>query len=159
MKTALYDILFVCKGNICRSPVAESVFLQHRDAAGLADAIFVDSAGTHGYHIGELPDSRTRKNSESHGIIMQQRARQFQIEDFKTFDCILVMDQENYDALLNRYPEQTKAKVRMYAEFHPDAKVTEIPDPYYGVAADFEKVFTLCSEATPHILHYIQKQL
>lgn len=159
MNSAQYRILFVCKGNICRSPVAESVFIEHRDRAGLTHQIEVDSAGTHNYHIGELPDPRTRKNAESHGIRMTQRARQFRHEDFQVFDCILVMDQENYDALLQRYPEETQMKVKMYAAFHPDAVVTEIPDPYYGSALDFEKVYSLCVETSPHILQHIQHQL
>ena len=159
MNSAQYRILFVCKGNICRSPVAESVFIEHRDKAGLTHQIEVDSAGTHNYHVGELPDARTRKNAESHGLRMQQRARQFRVEDFQTFDCILVMDQENYDVLLHRYPEETRAKVKMYAAFHPDENVTEIPDPYYGTTSDFEKVYSLCLETSPHILQHIQIQL
>lgn len=132
-------LLFVCLGNICRSPLAEGVML-HLKAQHQLDNIEVDSAGTAGYHIGEAPDKRTVLNAKKNGIdISSLRARQFSKQDFEHFDQIYVMDKNNLHHVLRLAEKEShKNKVQLFLD--GDA---EVPDPYYGTSLDFEKVFWL----------------
>lgn len=152
-------ILFVCLGNICRSPTAEAVFraVAARDAPELA--IEVDSAGTAGYHIGEPPDLRMRQAASRRGYDMSPlRARIVEPRDFEEFDLILAMDRENLSVLHHRAPAHTRDRLRLFLEFVPDAAVTEVPDPYYGGPNGFEEVLDLVEEATRGLLQHLRQR-
>jgi low molecular weight protein-tyrosine phosphatase len=152
-------ILFVCLGNICRSPTAEGVFraIAARDAPELA--IEVDSAGTAGYHIGEPPDARTRQAALRRGYDLSAlRARIVEPRDFENFDLILAMDRENLNVLRHRAPVHAHERVRLFLEFAPDATVTEVPDPYYGGPNGFEEVLDLVEAATHGLLQHLRQR-
>src|ERR1700749_48631 len=137
-------ILFVCLGNICRSPTAEIVFrgFLSREAPDLR--VEVDSAGTAGYHVGSPPDSRTRQAALRRGYDMTAlRARMVEPEDFSRFDLILAMDRQNLDTLHERAPAAARERIRLFLEFAHEAGATEVPDPYYGGANGFEEVLDL----------------
>jgi protein-tyrosine phosphatase len=136
-------ILFVCLGNICRSPLAEGIMLHLVKQHGLS--IQVDSAGTANYHIGEAPDRRTIQNAMNHGVnLTSLRARQFVKEDFESFDHIYVMDQNNYKTVLALCSSaEYKTKVDLFLNITSSGEQSEVPDPYYGSEKDFEKVFQL----------------
>jgi protein-tyrosine phosphatase len=153
-------ILFVCLGNICRSPTAEGVFraVVARDAPELT--IEVDSAGTAGYHIGEPPDPRTRQAASRRGYDLSPlRARIVEPGDFESFDLILAMDRENLTALHHRAPPHTRERVRLFLEFAPSATVTEVPDPYYGGPNGFEEVLDLVEQASQGLLQHLRDRI
>jgi protein-tyrosine phosphatase len=141
-------ILFVCLGNICRSPTAEGV-LRHLAAKEAPELDFeVDSAGTGDYHIGTAPDARSQRAAQRRGIDLSGlRARQVVAADFQRFDLILAMDRENLRELKAMQPKASKAKVRLFLEYAPEARVVEVPDPYFGGEADFERVLDLTTAA------------
>ena len=152
-------ILFVCLGNICRSPTAEVVFraVAAREAPELM--IEVDSAGTAGYHIGEPPDLRTRQAATRRGYDMSLlRARIVEPRDFEDFDFILAMDRENLKVLNHRAPVHARERVRLFLEFAPDAATTEVPDPYYGGPNGFEEVLDLVEAATQGLLQHLRQR-
>ncbi len=152
-------ILFVCLGNICRSPTAEAVFraVAAREAPELT--IEVDSAGTAGYHIGEPPDLRTRQAASRRGYDMSPlRARIVEPRDFEDFDLILAMDRENLSVLQHRAPAHTRNRLRLFLEFAPESAVTEVPDPYYGGPNGFEEVLDLVEEATRGLLEHLRQR-
>lgn len=137
-------ILMVCLGNICRSPLAEGIM-----RAKLSKDFIVDSAGTGGWHAGELPDKRSISTAKNRGLdITSQRARQFKISDFNTFDYIYVMDNSNYKDVMALAPnEEVKSKVKLILnELFPNENV-DVPDPYYGGQDGFENVFDMLNEA------------
>jgi protein-tyrosine phosphatase len=139
----MQKVLFVCLGNICRSPLAEGIMLHLKQKNNLA--FHVDSAGTAGYHIGEAPDGRTIANARKNGVDLSSlRARQFDPSDFDDFDHIFAMDKNNYKNILKlaRNEEHTN-KVKLFLEYAHDKKGLEVPDPYYGTESDFEHVFRL----------------
>lgn len=140
-------ILFVCLGNICRSPLAEGVLRHLLKETPLQWT--VDSAGTANYHVGEKPDSRTIKNAASHGVDLETlRARQFQTSDFDKFDLIYAMDKNNHRRLLSLAgSESDKAKVKLFLRDTLAGNFDEVPDPYYGGPEDFEAVFQLVNSA------------
>ena len=141
------NILFVCMGNICRSPTAEGVMRQHLEQAGLAERITVDSAGTHNYHPGKEPDARSQKHAAQRGYdLAPLRARQVTDEDFERFDLILTMDWDNQALTEAMCPPQHLKKVRRLAEFFRQHSDTVVPDPYYGEAAEFERVLDLVED-------------
>jgi protein-tyrosine phosphatase len=152
-------ILFVCLGNICRSPTAEGVFraIAARDAPELQ--LEVDSAGTAGYHIGEPPDARTRQAASRRGYDLSPlRARIVEPGDFETFDLILAMDRENLSVLQHRAPAHARDRVRLFLEFAPEATVKEVPDPYYGGPNGFEEVLDLVEAATHGLLQHLRQR-
>jgi protein-tyrosine phosphatase len=152
-------ILFVCLGNICRSPTAEAVFrtVAAREAPELM--IEVDSAGTARYHVGEPPDLRTRQAASRRGYDMSSlKARIVEPRDFEDFDFILAMDRENLKVLNHRAPVQARARVRLFLEFVPDAATTEVPDPYYGGSSGFEDVLDLIEAAARGLLRRLREQ-
>jgi protein-tyrosine phosphatase len=152
-------ILFVCLGNICRSPTAEAVFrvVAAREAPELM--IEVDSAGTAGYHVGEPPDLRTRQAASRRGYDMSPlRARIVEPRDFEDFDLILAMDSENLKVLNHRAPVHTRDRVHLFLEFAPDAATTEVPDPYYGGPNGFEEVLDLVEAATQGLLQHLRQR-
>jgi protein-tyrosine phosphatase len=152
-------ILFVCLGNICRSPTAEAVFraIAAREAPELA--IEVDSAGTAGYHVGEPPDARTLEAASRRGYDLSPlRARVVEPRDFEEFDLILAMDRSNLKILHRRAPEHARERVRLFLEFAPDAAVAEVPDPYYGGPNGFEEVLDLVEAAAQGLLRHLRER-
>jgi len=152
-------ILFVCLGNICRSPTAEGVFraLAAREAPELQ--IEVDSAGTAGYHVGAAPDARTRQAASRRGYDLESlRARVVEPRDFDDFDLILAMDRENLQVLSRRAPANRRDRVRLFLEFAPEAAVTEVPDPYYGGPNGFEEVLDLVEAASLGLLQHLRQR-
>ena len=154
MKTI--KVLFVCMGNICRSPTAHGVFQQLVDNAGLADSIQVDSAGTIAYHVGEPPDPRAAKTALTHGVdISSQRARQVTKDDYTTQDYILAMDFENLSNLQQQCPTEMQHKLHLLLSYHTDEYLDEVPDPYYGGAGGFEDVYDMIDKACANLLEQI----
>jgi protein-tyrosine phosphatase len=153
-------ILFVCLGNICRSPTAEGVFRKKAADVGLIEQLMIDSAGTHNYHPGEPPDARTQTHAKMRGYDLSMlRARAVVDEDFERFDLLLAMDAMNYSTLLHRAPTDTRPKIRRLMEFAPQLNVREVPDPYYGERGDFEYVLDLVEGACEGLLQHVRERL
>jgi protein-tyrosine phosphatase len=151
-----YKLLFVCLGNICRSPSAENVMNHLIEEAGLSSQIQCDSAGTSSYHIGSPPDSRMSEAAARRGIALKGRARLLQISDFDEFDLILAMDRENYrDILYLDREEKYRDKIRSICDFASHHQEKEVPDPYYGGRAGFDKVIDLLLDSCSGLLKYI----
>ncbi len=147
------SVLFICMGNICRSPTAEGVFRDKVKQAGLEQRIEIDSAGTHDYHIGKPPDARAQRAALGRGYDLSAlRGRQIHDEDFATFDYILAMDHDNLANLLRICPEQYQHKVRLYLSFSRLHADSEVPDPYYGGARGFEEVLDMVEDAAAGLL-------
>ena len=141
-------VLFVCMGNICRSPTAEGVLRQLLDARGLSGLVEVDSAGTHAYHVGEPPDHRAQAAARRRGIELGgQRARQVTRDDFTRFDRILAMDRDNLALLVAQCPPQARSKVELFLAYAPGCGRDDVPDPYYGGDRGFEEVLDLVTDA------------
>ena len=152
-------ILFVCLGNICRSPTAEAVVraLAARELPEVG--LEVDSAGTAAYHVGEPPDPRMQAAAARRGYELKAlRARVVEPRDFERFDLILAMDRENLEVLHRRAPEQARERVRLFLEFSPDSEPREVPDPYYGGANGFEEVLDLVEAAARGLLGYLHQR-
>ena len=151
-------ILFVCLGNICRSPLAEGILLHLNEKQKLGWTI--DSAGTANYHVGEAPDVRTIKNAAKHSIDLKPlRARQFETKDFELFDFIFVMDHSNYQNVIRvSQNEQHRKKVKLFLEYVSHTSLMEVPDPYYGAEQGFEEVFQLLFGASKELINILQKQ-
>lgn len=153
-------LLFVCMGNICRSPTAEGVMRQRLQQAGWAHLVTVDSAGTHNYHPGKPPDARTQEHAALRGYDLSTlRARQVEDADFERFDLILTMDWDNQSLTENLCPPEHLKKVRRLAEFFQKYSDTVVPDPYYGGPADFERVLDLVEDAVDGLLAHCQRRL
>jgi protein-tyrosine phosphatase len=156
----MIKVLFVCMGNICRSPTAQGVFARQIEEAGLAHLIHIDSAGTHAYHIGEPPDSRSQQAALRRGIdLSDQRARQVSAADFEEFDYVLAMDESNYIDLQGRCPTEHKHKIRLFLDFAGDNQVREVPDPYFGGARGFDYVLDLAEQAARGLLTEIRRHI
>ena len=152
-------ILFVCLGNICRSPTAEVVFraVASREAPDIE--LEIDSAGTAGYHVGEPPDRRTRQAAARRGYDLSAlRARVVEPRDFEHYDLILAMDRENLSALERRAPPQARDRLRLFLEFAPQTGISEVPDPYYGGANGFEDVLDLIEAASRGLIEHLRQQ-
>jgi low molecular weight protein-tyrosine phosphatase len=152
-------ILFVCLGNICRSPTAEVVFraVASREAPDMV--LEVDSAGTAGYHVGELPDRRTRQAAARRGYDLSAlRARVVEPDDFEHFDLILAMDRENLRALERRSPAEKREHLRLFLDFAPETGISEVPDPYYGGPNGFEDVLDLIEAASRGLVQHLRRQ-
>lgn len=153
-------VLFVCMGNICRSPTAEGVFRKHVIDAGLGDRVIVDSAGTHAYHSGEPPDRRAIAAAERRGYSLQGiTARRVRDSDFAEFDYILAMDEYNLVALREAAAPSSHEKVRLFLEFTATTQVLEVPDPYYGGSSGFERVLDLVEDASQALLDSIRNKI
>lgn len=149
-------ILFVCLGNICRSPTAEAVFRQLLTRAPAGLRVEVDSAGIGDWHIGEPPDERAQAAARRRGLDMSTlRARQIVHEDFALFDLILAMDRQNLTELRRRAPVQYRDRVRLFLEFAPELEAHDVPDPYYGGEAGFEEVLDLAEQAARGLLRHL----
>lgn len=153
------SVLFVCMGNICRSPTAHGVFRQKVEEAGLQDRVFIDSAGTHAYHIGEPPDSRSQSTARQRGYELSDlRARKITASDFSHFDYFLVMDHDNLTNSLDICPPGDRNKVRLFLQYALDFEEQEVPDPYYGGAQGFSHVLDLVESASEGLLKEIRQR-
>ena len=152
-------VLFVCMGNICRSPTAEGVFRHLVKQQQLEDFIETDSAGTHAYHVGEPPDRRAQLTATNRGIdISDLKARRVHENDYEEFDYILAMDRDNLEILMSQTPEHLVDHIRLFLEFAEDHPESEVPDPYYGGSQGFEKVFDMVHKAAEGLLRDIQSR-
>lgn len=151
-------VLFVCLGNICRSPTAQGVFQKHVDEAGLGSQIFVDSAGTSGWHIGEPPDRRSAEAARKAGYDLSElRGRQVERRDFENFHYILAMDENNLANLEELCPSSFSGHLGLFLEFAVDPRYQEVPDPYYGDGEGFNLVLSLIEDASAGLLRHIRK--
>ncbi len=154
----MVNVLFVCMGNICRSPTAQGVFENLVELEQLGDKIYIDSAGTHAYHIGEAPDPRAiSAAAQRHINISDQTARKVKSDDFERFDYVLAMDKDNLNMLDAICPAKPKAKVSLFLDFAKHAGESEVPDPYYGGANGFEHVLDLVQAASEGLLEDIKQ--
>ncbi|HUX52452.1 MAG TPA: low molecular weight protein-tyrosine-phosphatase [Spirochaetia bacterium] len=156
-------IMFVCSGNICRSPLAHAVFQDLVDRAGVSDRYIIESSGTSAYHAGDQADPRMRQTAHRHGVALDHRARQLMQQDLEEYDMILVMDRSNYTSVRSLTAFQSLAsgkryleKVRMFRDFDPAVTsgggAAEVPDPYYGDMGDFEQVFEIVMRTSRNLL-------
>jgi protein-tyrosine phosphatase len=158
--TVKVSVLFVCMGNICRSPTAEGVFRQMVREAGLGDVIHTDSAGTHAYHVDNPPDRRARAAAERRGYSLDDlRARRVTDLDFEGFDFVIAMDKDNLANLRAAADEQHHEKIVLFLEFADGVGIREVPDPYYGGSAGFERVLDLVEQASRGLLETAKKRL
>ena len=149
-------VLFICMGNICRSPTAEAVFRHYAENAGLATQILIDSAGTHDYHIGDPPDFRAQQAALQRGYDMSDlRGRQVEEGDFYRFDYMLAMDRANLGILQRIAPSTGRAKVQLFLEHARHHAEREVPDPYYGGPDGFERVLDMVEDAAEGLLQHI----
>jgi protein-tyrosine phosphatase len=153
----MIKVLFVCMGNICRSPTAQGVFEQLIAAEGLAHAVAADSAGTSAYHLGSPPDGRAAAAAAKRGVdLTVYRARQVEMADFLDFHLVLAMDRDNFGALQRIVPPGREARLRMFMEFAPALGVDDVPDPYYGGADGFERVLDMIEAGSRGVLAHIR---
>ena len=147
------SVLFVCMGNICRSPTAEGVFRRMAKEAGVLERLVVDSAGTHDYHVGKEPDDRAQEAARRRGYDLSSlRGRQVSTRDFEKFDFILAMDRENLASLMRICPPEHRHKVRLFLSFSDQFPNLEVPDPYYGGRQGFDQVLDMVENASSGLL-------
>lgn len=152
-------VLFVCLGNICRSPTAEGVFRKLVEDRGLSGDFEIDSAGTSAWHRGEAPDPRSQEEALRHGIdLSRQRSRPVVPQDFHQFDYIVAMDGENLRELRKRCPASLQGRLHRLPAFAPELGVSDVPDPYYGGARGFENVFEIVRAGAAGLLAAIEKE-
>jgi protein-tyrosine phosphatase len=152
------SILFVCMGNICRSPTAEAVFRKVVTESGLGDVVHIDSAGTHGYHVGEPPDPRTVAAAARRGYLLDElRARRFEPKDFERFDYVIAMDRENLVQLEMHAGVEHRPRLALLLSF-AEGIGEDVPDPYYGGAAGFERVLDMIEEASRGLLETLRSR-
>jgi protein-tyrosine phosphatase len=150
-------VLFVCLGNICRSPAAEAVFAKLAADAGAHDDFTVDSAGTGAWHIGERADARMRTAADNRGIAITSIARQVTPDDFDRFDVIVAMDSSNFRTLSRLAPAAHKSKVVLFRDFDPEAPGEDVPDPYYGGPDGFDEVLDIVTRSGHGLLAELMK--
>jgi len=151
----LKKVLFVCLGNICRSPAAEGIFQKKIKDRGLEKSFVVDSAGTGGWHVGNLADSRMRKAASARGINLESRSRQIKKIDLYDFDVILVMDKDNLEAVKLLIPDEldtVNSKIKLILSYSRKTDLNEVPDPYYGGDNGFDNVLDLLNDAIDGLL-------
>lgn len=154
------SVLFVCLGNICRSPTAEGIFRQLVDEAGLADRIMIDSAGTAGWHTGKGPDPRSCATAAKYGVdITGLRARQITPQDFERFRFIIALDRDNLQDILSIAPKGHSAHVKLLLDFVPGLEGQPVPDPYYGDEAGFEETYRLARLGCEALLEAVKAEL
>lgn len=155
----MVKVLFVCLGNICRSPTAEGVFKRLVIENGLKDKIMIESAGTHAYHVDEPPDTRAQQAALTRGVDLSSiRGRQVTTKDIEVFDYILAMDTENRHYLATMAPEGTAKKVQLFLDYATDTKLREVPDPYFGGGKGFELVLDIIEDASQGLLSDIEER-
>ncbi len=155
-----YRVLLVCMGNICRSPTAEGVVRTYIKNNGLGNIVEVDSAGTHGYHVGEAPDSRTQRAAMARGYNLSQlRARKVARQDLDYFDLILAMDKSNLDNLRRMSPPEIHDRIRLFMDYARNFDDDEVPDPYYGLGHGFDLVLDMVEDAAQGLIDDLKKKL
>jgi protein-tyrosine phosphatase len=155
----MVKVLFVCMGNICRSPMAHGIFESRINDAGIGHLVQVDSAGTHAYHVGSPPDERAQRTAMARGIdLSRQRARLLEPEDFESFDFVLVMDEDNLEYALRICPPQYTERVRLLLDFAEGLHDREVPDPYYGGQAGFERVIHMVENAVEGLVEELKRR-
>ncbi|BAE49673.1 low molecular weight protein-tyrosine-phosphatase [Paramagnetospirillum magneticum] len=156
----MVKVLFVCTGNICRSPTADGVFRALVAAEGLAERIGVDSAGTHAYHVGEPPDSRSAEAARRRGYELQDlRARQLKKSDFEEFDLLLAMDRGHLDLMARACPPERRDRLALFLSFAPQLGLKDVPDPYYGQGGGFERVLDMIEAGSAGLLAHIRERM
>ena len=156
----MIKVLFVCMGNICRSPTAEGVFRAQLREHRLEGRIEVDSAGTHGYHVGEAPDPRTQRAAAARGYDLSGfRARKVAPADLEYFDLVLVMDRNNLEALRRMSPPQFANRIQLFMNYAKSFDDDEVPDPYYGLGHGFDLVINMVEDASAGLIETLQRQL
>jgi protein-tyrosine phosphatase len=156
----MINILFVCMGNICRSPSAEGFFAHALQGSAYKDLITIDSAGTHSYHVGYEPDSRAIESAAHFDVeIGHLRARKVSTADFHNFDLIIAMDRSNYANLQAIQPSGSGASLKMMMNYHPEGQPEEVPDPYYGEIDGFRYMCELLEAATAGLLRDVEERL
>lgn len=156
----VYRVLMVCMGNICRSPTAEGVLRHYLQQSGLGDRVEVDSAGTHGYHVGEPPDSRTQRAASARGYNLSDlRARKVAPQDLEYFDLILAMDKTNLDNLRRMSVPAQHKKMRLFMEYSENFDDDEVPDPFYGLGHGFDLVMDMVEDAAQGLTKDLKKRL
>lgn len=152
-------VLFVCLGNICRSPLGEALFNHHAETGGLAERFRVDSAGTAAYHVGEPPDRRSAETARRRGVRLSGRARRLEPEDYFDFDHIVAMDRENLADILAARPEDATATIHLLRSFDPRADGDhDVPDPYYGGPDGFDQVHDIVDRSTRALLAHLARE-
>jgi protein-tyrosine phosphatase len=160
LKMEAFKVLFVCTGNICRSPTAEGVFSAKVRDASIEKYVSVDSAGTHGFHVGEAPDARAQRAAKKRGYeIGDQRARQIGKDDFAKFDLILAMDWENHALLQQMAPRQYHHKIKLLMSFATEHESAVVPDPYYGGPDGFEIVLDYVEDAATNLVDFVRRRM
>jgi len=155
-----YRVLLVCMGNICRSPTAEGVLRQFIKINNLGDVVEVDSAGTHGYHVGEAPDSRTQRAAAIRGYNLSQlRARKVARQDLDYFDLILAMDKSNLDNLQRMAAPEQQEKIQLFMDYAKNFDDNEVPDPYYGLGHGFDLILDMVEDASVGLINEIKQKL
>jgi len=156
----MIKVLFVCMGNICRSPTAEGVFRQFLRQQGLDGRVEVDSAGTHGYHVGELPDPRTQRAAAARGYDLSNiRARKVAPEDLEYFDLVLAMDQNNMEVLRRMCPPELANRLRLFMNYAKNFDDDEVPDPFYGLGHGFDLVIDMVEDASSGLIDALLEKL
>jgi len=156
----MINILFVCMGNICRSPSAEGFFATALQNSNYKEQISIDSAGTHGYHVGHTPDARATATALNFGVdISHLRARKVSVSDFNDYDLMIAMDRNNFEDLQRIQPAGSKASLKMMMHYHPQAQPEEVPDPYYGEMDGFTYMCELLQSATLGLLKDVEGRL
>jgi protein-tyrosine phosphatase len=159
-ESKIKKILFVCLGNICRSPMGEGMMKHLLEQKGESKDFFIDSAGTSACHIGNLPDARMRATALKHGVQLESRARQFRVEDFTDFDLIVAMDSSNYQNIVSlaKTKEDKEKVVLMRAYDESTFENEDVPDPYYGGDAGFENVYQIINRCCSNLLKEIENE-
>lgn len=156
----MVKVLFICMGNICRSPTAEGVFRSFLRRHGLEVNVEVDSAGTHGYHVGESPDPRTQRAAASRGYDLSNiRARKVAPQDLEYFDLILAMDKNNLEVLRRMCPPQLAGRLQLFMRYAKNFDDEEVPDPYYGLGHEFDMVIDMVEDASAGLIEELQERL
>jgi protein-tyrosine phosphatase len=156
----MFNILFVCMGNICRSPSAEGFFAHALKQSSCSKLISIDSAGTHGYHVGHGPDPRAVDTAANFDVdIGHLRSRKVSTSDFHDYDLIVAMDRSNFEDLQRIQPADSKASLKMMMEYHPERRPAEVPDPYYGGMDGFKYMCQLLEAATQGLLEEAERRL
>lgn len=157
----MIKVLFVCLGNICRSPLAEAIFKDIVERENLSDNFEIDSAGTGGWHVGEMPDQRTFDVAERNDLILTNPARQINKSDLKVYDFIILMDEENlmHVAQMDDELANGKSKLHLMRDFDPEVKTEkDVPDPYWGDSEQFDEVFDILKRSCENLLEYFRKE-